>query len=101
MKMKKGRKWESDRTKRRRGGNKEVLTRKEGGGGGRRRAREPFGLSADDGETDGGRREKNEQRNEEVQRQLRYSITSGISSASKLYAKCTRRPPPSRRVTAS
>lgn len=47
------------------------------------------------------RRKKNEQRNEETQRQHRYSITSGISSASKLYAKCTRRPPSSLRVTAS
>lgn len=61
--------------------------------GGSEYAQEPFGLSAGSSGTEVGRREKYEQRNEEVQRQLRYSITSGISSASKLYAKCTRKPP--------
>lgn len=43
-----------------------------------------------------GRRERDE-RDEEGRWQLRYSITSGISSASKLYAKCTRGPSPPRR----
>jgi len=40
-----------------------------------------------------GRRER-DTRDEEGRWQLRYSITSGISSASKLYAKCTRGPSP-------
>lgn len=50
----------------------------------------------------GGEKGEERERGREEQRQLRYSITSGISSASKLYAKCTRRPPlVPRRVTAS
>lgn len=47
-----------------------------------------------------GRRER-DTRDEEGRWQLRYSITSGISSASKLYAKCTRGPSPPRPGAAS
>lgn len=47
-----------------------------------------------------GRRER-DTRDEEGRWQLRYSITSGISSASKLYAKCTRGPSPPRLGAAS
>lgn len=87
----------------RKGGRGRWMEMKEGGRSGKgEKRREPFALSPRRGGTAGGEKGEERERGREEQRQLRYSITSGISSASKLYAKCTRRPPlVPRRVTAS
>lgn len=86
-----------------RGKEKDTVGMSKGGGRGGKRSREKerdLLYRSTAARAMAGRRER-DTRDEEGRWQLRYSITSGISSASKLYAKCTRGPSPPRPGAAS